>query len=155
MTTSPALIVGMVHTTPSSAETFDALVHDQEPDATVLHIVDASLLDGTRVDGARVDGARLDGARLDGARLDGTRLDGARPEGVDAVARSRVVTHAGYLAAAGADAVLLTCSSIGEVAARATQRTGVPVLRVDGPTAVHAEAGVRALLETVGRAGVP
>ncbi|MPV36635.1 aspartate/glutamate racemase family protein [Georgenia subflava] len=56
--------------------------------------------------------------------------DGITPE-----LAARTAAHARHLAEQGADAVLVTCSSIGECADAAADRTDVPVLRVDRPMA--------------------
>jgi aspartate/glutamate racemase len=71
------------------------------PDRTITHVVDPSLL----------------------AR--------AIEVGVDDAVRARVLAHVRHLAETGADAVLVTCSSIGEAAEAAAEQVGVPVLRVD------------------------
>jgi aspartate/glutamate racemase len=51
---------------------------------------------------------------------------------------SEPVRHIGYLADAGAEAVLVTCSSIGEAVEAAAHDAGIPVLRVDAPMAAEA-----------------
>ncbi|MEU1279759.1 aspartate/glutamate racemase family protein [Streptomyces sp. NPDC005805] len=63
-------------------------------------------------------------------------LERARREGTDAVAAE--VAGAVGEAAAGARAVLCTCSTIGGVAEAAGAQAGVPVLRVDRPMAAAA-----------------
>lgn len=65
----------------------------------------------------------------------------------------RVVTHVGLAADAGADYVLVTCSSIGAAVEAAADLTPVPVLRVDQPMADEAvrrgrRIGVIATLST-------
>src|SRR5690606_14759945 len=47
----------------------------------------------------------------------------------------RVVEHSGSAERAGADYILVTCSSIGAAAGSAMMLTNVPVLRVDQPMA--------------------
>ncbi|MDQ8197670.1 aspartate/glutamate racemase family protein [Pelagicoccus enzymogenes] len=65
----------------------------------------------------------------------------------------RVVEHVGSAAAAGAEYILVTCSSIGKAVETAATLTNVPVLRVDQPMADKAVAsgkriGVIATLPT-------
>ncbi len=60
-----------------------------------------------------------------------------RGELTPATAR-RVVEHVGSAAAAGADCILVTCSSIGRAVEAAAALTSVPVLRVDQPMADEA-----------------
>ncbi|MET9653466.1 aspartate/glutamate racemase family protein [Streptomyces sp. NPDC006460] len=64
-------------------------------------------------------------------------LTRARAEGPEAVADD-VRGALAEAVAAGADAVLCTCSTIGAVAEGAAARLGVPVLRVDRPMAAEA-----------------
>lgn len=51
---------------------------------------------------------------------------------------ARIGAHLRDLADLGADAILVTCSSIGEAAERASASVEVPVLRIDGPMAAKA-----------------
>jgi hypothetical protein len=71
--------------------------------------------------------------------VDAWMLRAAIDEGVTPAVRERVARHLGDLAA-GADAVLVTCSSIGEAVEEAAARLDVPALRVD---AAMAEEAVR------------
>src|ERR1700744_4684953 len=69
-----------------------------------------------------------------------------------AIAR-RVASHIAAAEAAGADAILVTCSSIGPAVEAAAFFTGVPLLRVDQPMAdqavrTGARIGVIATLPT-------
>lgn len=66
----------------------------------------------------------------------------ARAEGPEAVAGD-VAQLLGEVVAAGATAVLCTCSTIGGVAEAAGDTLGVPVLRVDRPMAARAAAADR------------
>ena len=61
----------------------------------------------------------------------------ARAEGLDAV-RDELLTHLRALAGAGADHVLVTCSTLGGAAEALREQAGVPVLRVDRPMALEA-----------------
>jgi aspartate/glutamate racemase len=63
--------------------------------------------------------------------VDPSLLARAIEVGVDDVVHERVLAHVRHLAASGAEAVLVTCSSIGEAAEAAAARVDVPVLRVD------------------------
>lgn len=62
-------------------------------------------------------------------------------------AARRVVDHIAWAEEAGADAILVTCSSIGAAVEAAVPLTGVPVVRVDQPMADRA-------VETGSRVGV-
>jgi aspartate/glutamate racemase len=100
--------LGLVHTVPALATTFGDLLRERAPGARLVHVVDAWLLETAIADGVTAQVAR------------------------------QVADHVGHLVAAGADAVLVTCSSIGEAAEAAGVRRGVPVLRVDAPMAREA-----------------
>lgn len=102
------MIAGLLHTVPALAATFDALVAAEVPRARRQHIVDAWM------------------------------LETAIAEGVTDAVRDRVASHLAHLQAEGADAVLVTCSSIGEAAERAAEALAVPVLRVDAAMAAEA-----------------
>ena len=84
------MIAGLLHTVPALAATFDALVADAVPGVQREHIVDAWM------------------------------LETAIAEGVTPAVQARVASHLRHLQDAGADAVLVTCSSIGEAAERAS-----------------------------------
>jgi aspartate/glutamate racemase len=100
---------GLLHTVPALAARFDADLAAAVPGARRVHAVDGWL------------------------------LATAIASGVTAEVEAAVRAHVRHLAAAGADAVLVTCSSIGE-AAEAAAGVGVPVLRVDAPMAREAVA---------------
>jgi Asp/Glu/hydantoin racemase len=100
--------VFLLHTVAGLVEPFTRLVAGAVPGAVPTHLVDESLLAETIAHGM----------------LPRTRL--------------RVVEHAAYAERCGADAVLVTCSSIGEAAEAARPFTGIPVYRVDAPMAAEA-----------------
>jgi len=102
------LRVGLLHTVPALAGTFQDLVARQQPDLRQVHLADADLL-ATAI------------------------RDGVTDEVV-----TRVRRHVGYLVEDGAAAVLVTCSSIGEAVEAAAADADVPVLRVDAPMAAEA-----------------
>ncbi|HZC73111.1 MAG TPA: aspartate/glutamate racemase family protein [Jatrophihabitans sp.] len=99
---------GVLHTVPALATTFDTLIGERAADVRRVHVVDAWL------------------------------LQTARREGVTDAVRAAVAEHVAHLAASGADAVLVTCSSIGEAAEVAAADMAVPVLRVDAAMAEEA-----------------
>ncbi|MGO4595695.1 hypothetical protein AB4Z18_17920 [Leifsonia sp. 2TAF2] len=104
------MIAGLLHTVPALAPTFDALVAEAVPGVAREHVVDAWM------------------------------LETAIAEGVTPAVRERVASHLRHLAESGADAILVTCSSIGEAAeeAAATLPRSVPVIRVDAAMAAQA-----------------
>jgi len=101
---------GLLHTVPALAARFDADLDAAAPGLRRLHVVDGWLL-ATAV------------------------ASGVTPE-----VEAAVLAHVRHLAAAGASAVLVTCSSVGEAAEAAAERVDVPVLRVDAPMAREAVA---------------
>lgn len=100
--------VGLLHTVPALAGSFDAMLAGRGLDT--VHLVDAGLLS------AAID------------------------HGVDDDVRASVLRHVQSLADDGADAVLVTCSSIGEAVELAAEQLDIPVLRVDQPMATQAVA---------------
>ena len=102
------MIAGLLHTVPALAPTFDALVADAVAGTNREHVVDAWM------------------------------LETAIAEGVIPAVRDRVAVHLRHLADSGADAILVTCSSIGEVAEEAAADLAVPVIRVDAAMAGEA-----------------
>ena len=100
--------LGFVHTVPALAVRFDELLRERRPASTAVHVVDPQLL-------AEAVRAGV-----------GPRIEAA----VDA--------HVRHLVTAGADAVLVTCSSIGEATEAVGARIGVPVLRIDTAMAQRA-----------------
>ncbi|MFC4495981.1 aspartate/glutamate racemase family protein [Streptomyces ovatisporus] len=100
--------VCILHTVAALPASFEPLLREEAPHVRAYHVVDESLLADT------VRHGRLPRTT---ARL------------------AAYVTHA---EAAGADAVLVTCSSIGPAAEAVRALTGIPVLRVDEPMAAEA-----------------
>lgn len=111
---SGPLRLGVLHTVPALAGSFGDLLAARAPDADLLHLVDSSL------------------------------LDTAVAEGVTDEVTRRVAAHVRHLVASGADAVLVTCSSIGEAAEAAGAGSSVPVLRVDAAMVQAAAAAATA-----------
>jgi Asp/Glu/hydantoin racemase len=123
MTASPRRL-GLVHTSATLVPAFEQLCRERVPGVAVFNIVDDSLIKDVIAHG---------------------RL---RP----ATAR-RVVQHVVAAEAAGADTILVTCSSIGRAVETAATLVDVPVIRVDRPMAERAVAtgrriGVIATLPT-------
>ena len=102
------LRAGLLHTVPALAGTFEAELTAREPGLELLHVADAWLLAETVREGL-----------------------------TDAVTQ-RVAQHVRSLAAAGARAILVTCSSIGDAVDAAARSMEIPVLRVDRPMAAQA-----------------
>lgn len=102
--------VGLLHTVPALAARFDAEVDAAAPGLRRLHVVDGWL------------------------------LATAIATGVTPQVEAAVLAHVRHLAASGAAAVLVTCSSIGEAAESAAAQVAVPVLRVDAAMAHEAVA---------------
>lgn len=116
--------IGFVHTVLSLPPTFTALAEELVPDADVFHIADETLLGITRREG---------------------RLTPAT--------RRRVLGYVESAAEAGADIVVVTCSSIGPAVDASHEFVDVPVLRIDEPMADEAvrlgsRIGVVATLST-------
>jgi Asp/Glu/hydantoin racemase len=108
--TSPRPRVCVVHTVAALPAVFDPLVRELAPGVDAYHVVDESLL---------ADTVALGPLPRTAARL------------------AAYVTQA---RAAGADAVLVTCSSMGTFAEAARPLVDIPVLRVDEPMAAQAVA---------------
>lgn len=116
--------LGLIHTSATLVPVFAQLCKDKLPDVDVFNIADDSLVRGIREAGS-----------------------------LTAVIARRV---AGYLESAelaGADYIMVTCSSIGPAVEAGAKLSGVPVLRVDQPMADIAVAsgkriGVIATLST-------
>lgn len=116
--------VGLIHTSATLVPVFQQLCHEYLPDVQVFNIVDDSLIKNVIKCGELTP-------------------DGAR----------RVVNYVGSAEAAGADFILVTCSSIGAAVEASAPLTKVPVLRVDQPMADKAvqmgtKIGVIATLST-------
>lgn len=102
--------IGFVHTVPALAATFERDLKERVPDAVAVHVVDAELL----------------------AR--------ARAIGVDDVVHDRLAAHVRHLREDGVDAVLVTCSTLGDATEHAAGDGGAPVVRVDASMAEQAVA---------------
>ena len=118
--------LGLIHTSATLVPVFQALTEQYlaGKDIKVFNIVDDSLIKNTIERGALTP-------------------DTSR----------RVVDYIGSAEAAGADFILVTCSSIGSAVESAASLTGVPVMRVDQPMADQAvrlgtKIGVVATLPT-------
>jgi Asp/Glu/hydantoin racemase len=116
--------VGFVHTVLSLPPTFAALAEELVPDAEVFHIVDETLLGVTRTVGT-----------------------------LTPATRRRVLGYVESAAEAGADVVVVTCSSIGPAVDESRSFVETPVLRIDEPMADEAvrlgdRIGVLATLST-------
>jgi Asp/Glu/hydantoin racemase len=116
--------VGFVHTVLSLPPVFGALAEELVPGTDVFHIVDESLLTNTRKTGS-----------------------------LSATTRRRALGYVLSAAEAGADVVVVTCSSIGPAVDASASFVPVPVLRIDEPMADEAvrlgsRVGVLATLRT-------
>jgi Asp/Glu/hydantoin racemase len=98
--------LGLIHTSATLVPMFQQLCQQQLPGVNVFNIVDDSLIKDVI----------------------------ARGELTAPTAR-RVVNYVGSAEAAGADYIMVTCSSIGTAVEAAAALTSVPVLRVDQPMA--------------------
>jgi Asp/Glu/hydantoin racemase len=116
--------LAFVHTVLSLPATFASLADELVPGAEIFHIVDESLLGLTRKSGS-----------------------------LSAATSRRVLGYVESAAEAGADVVLVTCSSIGAAVDASRSFVTVPVVRVDEPMADEAvrlgtRVGVLATLTT-------
>ena len=116
--------IGFVHTVLSLPPTFAALAEELVPEAEVFHVVDESLLTVTRKTGS-----------------------------LTPTTRRRVLGYVESAAEAGADLVVVTCSSIGPAVDASEGFVPVPVLRIDEPMAdaavrIGSRVGVLATLTT-------
>lgn len=91
-----------VHTVPPLVEVFGQLAAELLPGVRVLHVLDEPLLERVRVRGRLAD--------EDAARL---------------------AAHVGEAAAIGADAVLVTCSTVSPCVDAVRARTALPVYKID------------------------
>jgi Asp/Glu/hydantoin racemase len=101
-----AKTLGLVHTSATLVPVFQQLCAEYLPNVNVFNIVDDSLIKDVI------------------AKNELTKLTSRR-----------VVNYVGSAEQAGADLVLVTCSSIGAAVEASAELTGVPVLRVDQPMA--------------------
>ncbi|MBD1434984.1 aspartate/glutamate racemase family protein [Sphingobacterium sp. DN00404] len=116
--------VGLIHTSATLVPVFQQLFSEKSVQAEVFNIVDDSLIKDV------IQKGRLE----------------------DKTAQ-RVINYVTSAEEAGADLIMVTCSSIGRAVEQAAEKAGVPVLRVDQPMADHAVAagtriGVVATLPT-------
>jgi len=116
--------IGFVHTVLGLPPVFSDLAEELVPDAEVFHIVDETLLGVTRKTGT-----------------------------LTPTTRRRVLGYVESAADAGADLVVVTCSSIGPAVDASHAFVDVPVLRIDEPMADEAvrlgtRIGVLATLAT-------
>jgi len=114
---------GLLHTVPALAGSFHASITAAAPGIELVHLADPWLLQ--------------------------TAIDVAVTPEVTA----RVREHVDYLIAEGAQAVLVTCSSIGNAVDEAAEAAAVPVLRVDAPMAADAVAAAAAAGKAADRPG--
>ncbi|KAB8195338.1 hypothetical protein FH608_013360 [Nonomuraea phyllanthi] len=116
--------IAMLHTVPALAGPLGELAAEVRPDAPVVHFADETLLQDTIAAG------------------------GPPPH-----VMRRVVSYAAFAKESGAGVLLVTCSSIGEVAEQARPFAELPILRIDEPMAEQAvraggRIGVLATLAT-------
>lgn len=95
-------ILALLHTAGVNVATFGALAAELTPELNTFHMLDESLLKNTFRDGA-----------------------------MSTITARRVAGHIISAQEAGADAVLVTCSSIGRGAEAARPLVAIPVIRVD------------------------
>jgi Asp/Glu/hydantoin racemase len=124
VTTAHRLTLGLIHTSPTLTPAFTALCKQHLPETSIFHMVDESLIQET------IRAGRLQRSTM-----------------------RRVVDQVGSAVDSGADAVLVTCSSIGPAVTLAQQLFDVPVLRIDDAMAETAvregrRLGVLATLRT-------
>jgi len=106
--------LGLLHTSATLVPIFEQLCKAKLPNVSVFNLVDDSLIKDVIAHGQ------------------------LRPQ----TAR-RVVQHVAVAEDAGADFIMVTCSSIGSAVETAAGLSTVPVLRVDQPMADHAIAGAQ------------
>ncbi|HTD96452.1 MAG TPA: aspartate/glutamate racemase family protein [Edaphobacter sp.] len=106
-----AQTLALIHTSPTLTPMFGALCTEQMPGVTVFHMVDESLIKDT-----------------------------IQAEGLRKVTMRRLLSMVESAGMAGADAVMVTCSSIGVAVTLAQDWFDFPVIRVDE---AMAEAAVR------------
>lgn len=116
--------LALIHTSPTLAPIFAALCQRHLPEAKFFHVVDESLIQDT-----------------------------IRAGSLQRPTIRRLVNHVASAESAGADAVLVTCSSIGPGVALARQLFDIPVIRIDDAMAEEAvrrarRIGVLATLRT-------
>ncbi len=100
--------VGVLHTVPALVPIFHGLLTERRADLDIVHVADPAL------------------------------LSRAIEVGVDETLAAALSRHLTALRGAGAHAVLLTCSSIGEAAVAVAPTAGIRVVRVDAAMAAEA-----------------
>lgn len=115
--------VGVLHTVPALVPVFHALLTGRRGDLDIVHTADASL------------------------------LSRAVASGITADVERDLHAHVSALRDAGAQAVLVTCSSIGEAATEAAATVGIPLVRVDAAMARTAVQRAREAARTRAAAG--
>jgi hypothetical protein len=103
--------VAVIHTSPATVEVFTKLLAQHLPGATVINLLDDSVLPQLRENGGNIDAVA------------------PRWRQYAQIARER-----------GADVILNACSSIGELCAPVQRELGIPVVRVDSAMAAQAVA---------------
>jgi Asp/Glu/hydantoin racemase len=116
--------LGLIHTSATLVPVFQQLISQSLPDVNVFNIVDDSLIKDVIAKGE-----------------------------LTAQTARRVVDYVGSAESAGADFIMVTCSSIGAAVEASAALTKVPVLRVDQPMAdaavqMGSKIGVIATLPT-------
>lgn len=124
MTTPKPKRLALLHTVSSNVAVFKALVSELIPEVDAYHMVDESLLQNT-----------------------------IRAGYLEPTTTRRLITLVGLAQESGADAVLVTCSSIGPAVELSRATVNIPVFRVDEPMADEAlqlgrRIGVAATLAT-------
>jgi Asp/Glu/hydantoin racemase len=117
-------VLGLIHTSASLVPVFQGLCRTKLPDVDVFNLADDSLIKDVIAHGQ-----------------------------LTPLTERRVAGHIRSAAEAGADFILVTCSSIGRAVEAGAREVGVPVLRVDQPMADKAiglgkRIGVIATLST-------
>ncbi|PYE54602.1 aspartate/glutamate racemase family protein [Deinococcus yavapaiensis] len=103
--------LALLHTTPVTVASMKALASERAPNVRVVNILDDSLLPEVMAAGRPTEGVR-----------------------------ARMRAYAENAVAAGADAVMCCCSSVGDVVDDLRDDLSVPFLRIDAPMAVRAVA---------------
>jgi Asp/Glu/hydantoin racemase len=103
----------------------------------LLHTVTS--LPGVFADLLRTEVGAVDAVNI----VDETLLRDTVAHGMLPRTRRRVASYAAFAEESGAEAVLVTCSSIGEAAEHARGEVGIPIYRVDEPMAEQAVTGGR------------
>jgi Asp/Glu/hydantoin racemase len=106
--------VALIHTVTSLVPVFKSLCAELVPDADIYHVVDESLLQNTIREGS-----------------------------LSTITTRRVLNYVISAEQGGADAVMVTCSSIGPAVDLSQSVVSIPVLRVDGPMADYAVRGAK------------